>query len=88
MKRVMPLTILALLVVIVWLSIGLARVEDQRYALWMDLCHSPYHMTLWHAAELKTLEAQNRIYQESKTCLRTRHARTHWVWDLWYALTD
>ena len=38
----MPKTVLLLLGVILYLCVALVRVERQRYALWMGLCHSPF----------------------------------------------
>ena len=38
----MPKTVLILLGVIIYFCIVLVRIENQRYALWMGLCHSPY----------------------------------------------
>ena len=37
-----PKTVLLLLGVILYLCVALVRVENQRYALWMGLCHGPY----------------------------------------------
>ena len=42
----MPKTVLLLLGVILYLCVVLVRIENQRYALWMGLCHSPYGKVL------------------------------------------
>ena len=38
----MPKTVLLLLGVILYLCVVIVRIENQRYALWLGLCHSPY----------------------------------------------
>jgi hypothetical protein len=75
----MPKTVLLLLGVILYLCVVLIRIENQRYALWMGTCHSPYLEVQRRPPQLKDVE-------ETLQCVRHTETRTHALWHLWYAL--
>ena len=77
----MPKTVLLLLGVILYLCVALVRVENQRYALWMGLCHGPY----------VDIQGQKRTHQreeidEMLRCVRHTQSRGSALGHLWHAL--
>lgn len=60
------------ILVIVWLSASLVRVENQRYALFVGMCR----YAEWPAGPYDI------------KCLERVQTRTGWYWHLFYALTD
>ena len=62
------------LLIIVWLSVSLVRVENQRYAMLIGMC------------EDKVLLAATKQTSWDHTCLKTVETRTSWIWHLTYAL--
>ena len=76
----MPKTVLLLLGVITYLCVVLVRIENQRYALWMGLCHSPYGKVLEQGHQ------PQKVFEETRQCVRHTATRTPAVWHLWYAL--
>ena len=59
---------------IVWLSAALVRVENQRYALEVGLCRD------------KTWPTSSGPGSNDFKCLETVQTRTAWYWHLFYAL--
>ena len=75
MKKTHWFLVLSVLV-IVWLSSSLVRVENQRYAMSVGMC------------EDKVLLVATQQTSWDFNCLRKVETRTSWVWHLFYALTD
>lgn len=82
-SRVATNIILALLGVIVWLCSALARVENERYLLWIGLCESPPSVS---RRQWPTPEAWRLAWNEAWTCLDTKQARTSQLANILYAL--
>ena len=61
-----------LMLLLLWMGSALVRVENERYALFTRVCHSP-------------LEASSDDAKEWN-CLRTAQTRKSWVWHLYFAL--
>jgi hypothetical protein len=64
------------LLVIVWLSTSLVRVENQRYAMQVGMC------------EDKVLREKVQQIGWDYACLSKVETRTSWVWHLLHALTN
>jgi len=79
----MPKMVLLLLGVIIYLCVVLVRIENQRYALWMGLCHSPYVEILERGRQ-----PQQKVLEETQQCVRQTESRTHAAGHLWYALVE
>ena len=62
--------------VIVWLSASLVRVENQRYAMSIGMC------------EDKVLLAATQQTSWDYACLSKVETRTSWLWHLFYALKN
>ncbi len=62
------------IILCVWLSFSLVKVENERYALFVGMCY-----------EKDTL-ADSRLIDLK--CLSKVETRTSWVWHLFYALTS
>ena len=75
MKKTHWFLVLSVLV-IVWLSISLVRVENQRYAMSVGMC------------EDKGLLIATQQISWDFNCLSKVQTRTSWVGHLFYALTD
>ena len=71
-KLLIPLLISIFLCV--WLSSSLVKVENERYALFVGMCDKKDS-----PSELRLIDFQ---------CLSKVETRTHWVWHLFYALTN
>lgn len=65
--------IVILLLLIVWLSTTVVRLENFRYATFVGFCSGP--------AETIQTEPQKRY-----ECLKSKETRTNWLWHLLFAL--
>jgi hypothetical protein len=74
--KTMRWALLIALLVIVWLSASLVRVENQRYAMQVGMC------------EDKVLLEKVQQIGWDYACLSKVETRTNWMWHLFYALTD
>ena len=77
----MPKTVLLLLGVILYLCVVIVRIENQPYALWLGLCHSPYVAVLEQGRQ-----PVQKVVEETRQCVRHTATRAQALWHLWYAL--
>ena len=74
LKNKLIIPFLISIIFCVWLSFSLVKVENERYALFVGMCDKKDSPT-----ELRLIDFQ---------CLSKVETRTHWVWHLFYALTN
>ena len=74
LKNKLLLPFVVSIILCVWLSFSLVKVENERYALFVGMCYKKDT-----PPELRSIDFQ---------CLSKVETRTSWVWHLFYALTS